>query len=56
MEQMLTIDDPGGIRSISACMPSIGPVTLIARVRFQSDNDTSPSRLRIVMPALLTRP
>ena len=26
----MTIDEPAGIRSMSACMPSIGPVALIA--------------------------
>ena len=32
----LTIEDPAGIRSMSACIPSIGPVALMAIVRFQS--------------------
>ena len=31
-EQMLTIDEPGGISGTSAWMPSIGPVTLMAKV------------------------
>ncbi len=53
---MLTIEDPAGIRSMSACIPSIGPVALVASVRFQSASDTSPSRVRIVMPALFTNP
>ena len=53
-EQMLTIDEPAGISGTSAWMPSIGPVTLMAKVRSQVSSVTSGSRSRAATPALLT--
>ena len=53
-EQMLTMLEPGGISGTSAWMPSIGPVTLMSKVRCQASSVTSGSRSRAATPALLT--
>ena len=37
-EQMLTIEAPGPISGTSAWMPSIGPVTLMSKVRCQASS------------------